>query len=85
MPAGCVSLSNSVAAALNLKNTSDADGESRRRMEVARNGGSCCALVNLVKARPTVAVSRSRSVLIPLRVVHVGAAISVTLKIADGL
>ena len=79
------SLSNSVAAALNLKKTSEGEGESRERIEAARNGGICCALVKLVCDLPGVAPSRSAVVLAALRVVQVGAVISVILKMAVGL
>ena len=86
MPAGLVApFSNSAAADLNLKNTSEGDGESRERIAVARNDGICCALVKLMEVLPRAAVSRSSLVFTVLSVVHVGAVISVTVNRAVGL
>ena len=86
VPAGVeASLSKSAAAASNLKKTSDGEGESRDRMDAARNGGICCALVKLVCDLPGVASSRSAVVVAALRVVQVGAVMFVILKMAVGL
>ena len=60
VPAGLeASLSNSAAASLNLKNTSEGDGESREVMADARNDGICWTLVNFIVALPWAALSRS--------------------------